>query len=181
MSTSPRLHRIQREGSWAVLSITTVLAACALTSQFPVLEVETERDAVLGCAGLEDELLRANALRDAILAEHGDLLASDAVGISTGIMTDPLIGGIATAAALPSQRRRYRQLQVAAGAAEARMIHVLTLREDEACPVAMSQDPARTERQILADLEHLEHRFSDANLTEREYRRERRELLDLVR
>jgi hypothetical protein len=154
---------------------------CMYTSQFPVLTVQSERDEALDCDDLEDELLRANALRDAIMEEHGDVLARDVAGGALDVAIDPVLGAATTAATAVARRKAYRRYREAAAATEARMIHVLALRAGRACAAVATQDPARTETQILADLEVLERRLDEGMLSDREHRRARKELLDMVR
>ena len=164
-------------GSAVVICLLT-LSACVSTSQFPILPLESAQDASLSCEELENELLRANAFRDAILDEQGDLLATDvAFGAVDVAMADPL--GAALSGVMGS--RRYRQYQEIVSAAEARMIHVLTLREARQCPAGPSGDSTRAEQQILAELHGLDQRLSAEEVSEQVYREERRELLDALR
>lgn len=166
-----------------LLVLSAALSACALNqSQFPVLPSESGGDAVLDCDGLEDELLRANALRDAILDEHGDVLALVVTGDVLDVLLSPVIGSIIiTAATLPGELRQLREYREAAAAAEARLIHVLTLKEARPCPAGLPQDSTRTEGQILSELEDLDRRIDEEELSQQAYRRERRKLLDSIR
>ncbi len=164
-------------GSAVVICLLT-LSACVSTSQFPILPLESDQDASLSCEELENELLRANAFRDAILEEQGDVLATDvAFGAIDVATADPL--GAAISGVMGS--RRYRQYQEIVSAAEARMIHVLTLREARQCPAGPSGDSTRAEQQILAELHGLDQRLSAEEVSEQAYREERRELLDALR
>lgn len=164
-------------GSAVVICLLT-LSACVSTSQFPILPLESDQDASLSCEELENELLRANAFRDAILEEQGDVLATDvAFGAIDVVTADPL--GAAISGVMGS--RRYRQYQEIVSAAEARMIHVLTLRKARQCPAGPSGDSTRAEQQILAELHGLDQRLSAEEVSEQAYREERRELLDALR
>ena len=164
-------------GSAVVICLLT-LSACTSTSQFPILPLESDQDASLSCEELENELLRANAFRDAILEEQGDVLATDvAFGAIDVATADPL--GAAISGVMGS--RRYRQYQEIVSAAEARMIHVLTLREARQCPAGPSGDSTRAEQQILDELHGLDQRLSAEEVSEQAYREERRELLDALR
>jgi hypothetical protein len=60
---------------WVVLFSAT-LPGCATQprSTYPVLEQTVASDADLDCAGFDDGLLNANAIRDAIHEEHGDVI-----------------------------------------------------------------------------------------------------------
>ena len=164
-------------GSAVVICLLT-LSACASTSQYPILPLESDQDASLSCEDLENELLRANAFRDVILEEQGDVLATDvAFGAISVATADPLGAALSGVLGLSS----HRQYQEAASAAEARMIHVLTLREARQCPAGPSGDSTRAEQQILAELHGLDQRLSAEELSEQAYREERRELLDALR
>lgn len=164
------------------LFLAVALSACASTqSQFPVLPLESEEDANLNCSELEEELLHANALRDAILEERGDELTMDILE-GAGVMADvPVIGAVVVGATLPSQIRQYREYREALVAAEERMIHVLTLREARRCLTDWSRDPDRTDQQILSELEELENGLDEGTLSEQEFQGKRRELLDSIR
>lgn len=162
----------------AVVICLLTLSACASTSQYPILPLESDQDASLSCEDLENELLRANAFRDVILEEQGDVLAMDvAFGAISVATLDPFGAALSGVLGL----RWYRQYQEAASAAEARMIHVLTLREARQCPAGPSGDSTRAEQQILAELHGLDQRLSAEELSEQAYRKERRELLDALR
>ena len=168
-------------GSAVVICLLT-LSACVSTSQFPILPLESDQDASLSCEELENELLRANAFRDAILEEEGDVLATElatdvAGGAFSVVTADPL--GAAISGVMGS--RRYRQYQEIVSAAEARMIHVLTLRKARQCPAGPSGDSTRAEQQILDELHGLDQRLSAEEVSEQAYREERRELLDALR
>lgn len=164
------------------LFLAVALSACASTqSQFPVLPLELEEDATLNCSELEDELLHANALRDAIVEERGDELTMDILE-GAGVMTDvPVIGAVVVGAMLPSQIRQYQEYREALIAAEERMIHVLTLREARRCPTDSSQDSDRTDQQFLSDFEYLKAGLDEGTLSEQEFQEKRRELLDSIR
>jgi hypothetical protein len=171
------LHACHTAVSAVVIS-QLALSACASASKFSLLPVESGKDTSLSCEGFENELLRANALRDAILEEQGDFLATGVTDGAISVVTaDPL--GAAISAAMGSSR--HRKYQEAASAAEARMIHVLLLREARQCPAGPSGDSTRTERQILSELQVLDRRLSTEDLSELTYRAERRELLDSLR
>ncbi len=172
-------------GSAVVICLLT-LSACVSTSQFPILPLESDQDASLSCEELENELLRANAFRDAILEEEGDVLATElatdvADGAMSVVMADPLGAVISGVGGSIRYRQRYRQYQEVVSAAEARMIHVLTLREARQCPAGPSGDSTRAEQQILAELHGLDQRLSAEEVSEQAYREERRELLDALR
>lgn len=168
-------------GSAVVICLLT-LSACVSTSQFPILPLESDQDASLSCEELENELLRANAFRDAILEEQGDVLATDvAFGAIDVATADPLGAAISGVTGSWRYRQRYRQYQEVVSAAEARMIHVLTLREARQCPAGPSGDSTRAEQQILAELHGLDQRLSAEEVSEQAYREERRELLDALR
>ena len=97
------------------------------------------------------------------------------------VLQPSVIDAVILAATLPGELRQLREYREAAAAAEARLIHVLTIKVTRRCPTSLSQDSTRTEQQILSELEDLDRRLNEGALSERDYRRERRELLDSIR
>lgn len=181
MTMSNPLSSLSKLALSCLLVLSAALSACVIQSQFPVLPSESGGDAVLDCDGLEDELLRANALRDAILDEHGDVLALVVTTDVLEMLQPSVIDAVILAATLPGELRQLREYREAAAAAEARLIHVLTLKEARPCPTGLPQDSTRTEGQILSELEDLDRRIDEEELSQQAYRRERRELLDSIR
>ena len=164
------------------LFLAMALSACASTgSQFPVLALESDEDAILNCSGLEEELLHANALRDAIFEERGDELTMDILGGAGAVAGVSVIDAVVVGAALPGQIRQYQEYRKALIAAEERMIRVLTLRVARSCQADSSQEPDRTDQQILSELDNLQNGLDEGALSEQEFQDRRRELLDSVR
>ncbi len=159
----------------------TVIGCAQQPSQFPILEVETAHDASLACDGLEDQLLRANALRDAIMREHGDVLAANVFSDATNVAFDPVFGTVEAVVSAPFRQKRYDHYREAAAAAESRIVHVLELRVTRPCRSGPTTDPALDERQIHEALRDLDARAAAKTLSTREYRQQRRALLDSVR
>ena len=63
-----------------VLSVALTGCASRSASSYPVLEQTKESDDDLTCRLLDEDILEANALRDQILDEHGDVIRDAVAG-----------------------------------------------------------------------------------------------------
>ena len=160
-----------------------VLTACGSQprSTYPVLEQTVESDAFLDCAGFDDELLKANAIRDAIFAEHGDVISDAYLSSTMDIVMDPvsgllgaLIGGISTSNA----SKKYLEAAAAAGL---RMEQMLVSKVEHTCPSGPTGDPSLTDSTVLNKLQKLESQLFQGEITQKQYISERRKLLDDLR
>lgn len=166
-----------------VLSILLLVVACAAQprSEYPVLEAVRASDAAADCAGLDDEILKANAIRDAIYEEHGDVVGGAVAGTAVDLAMDPVSGilsGIIGAAATSKATRKYR---TAAYAAEQRIEQLLADKDSKACPSGPNADPAMTDSLVLGALRASKAQLDQKEISEREYLSGRRRLLDALR
>lgn len=147
-------------------------------STHPVLVQVLESDAELDCAGFDDELLKANALRDAIYEEHGDVILDTSLGSAVDIATEPISGvliGILNAASTSKAAKRYIEAAAAAGL---RMEQLLDYKERDNCPSSPTADRSLTDSRILKDLQELKSRLDQQAVNAKQYNSERRKLLD---
>lgn len=165
----------------AILS--AVLTACGLQprSTYPVLEQTVESDADLDCAGFDDELLKANAIRDAVFEEHGDVINDAYLGTAVDIALDPITGiisGIGTGLSTSKASKTYLEVAAAAGV---RMEQMLVYKEEHNCPSGPTGDPSLTDFTVLIKLQDLESQLRQQKVTEKQYISQRRILLDGLR
>lgn len=163
------------------LSIALVGCASQHRSTFPVLQQVASNDKQLDCAGIDDELLKANAIRDAIYDEHGDVLNEAALVTAAYIVTDPITGLVVGAFEGLSASKSSRQYQKAAVAAEVRMVQLLDYKEQKSCPSGQTADPSREDASILAALRELDSSLLREEISPKEYVAARRQTLDDLR
>jgi hypothetical protein len=162
--------------------IMLTLCSCAHRSTYPVLPTTTERDPELTCPELDDEILKANALRDAIYDEHGEVLtqAVAEAALDTVFYTDPVFAAI-DIFELGLRRNKLKQYIEAAAAAEQRMQQVLTEKDQRSCPSGPTADETLTDSLILGRLRDLDEQLQREELQGSEYSKQRRELFDALR
>ena len=160
-----------------------MLIGCASQprSTYPVLEQIVESDVDLDCAGFDDELLKANAIRDEILDEHGDVVQAAAMGAAFDIAMDPISGILLGAIQGISTANASKTYLEAATAAGLRMEQMLNYKEAGHCPSGPTGDPGLTDSTALARLHDLEAQLRQEAITQAEYLSERRMVLDGVR
>ena len=134
-------HKRETGGVFWPLFLMAILFGCGSQprSEYPVLAQTVDSDTNLGCTGLEDELLKANALRDAIFEEHGDVIREATLreatfGSALILAGDPVFGilsGMLGAATISKQTKPYIE---AAAAAALRMEQLLVYKERDDCP-----------------------------------------------
>jgi hypothetical protein len=135
----------------------------------------------LGCNELEDELLKANAIRDAIYEEHGDVLKDAYASTALDMAIDPvsgLLGSVINGALTYKESTAYIEAEVAAGL---RMEQILVYKTQRDCPSGETGDSSQTERVLLKQLTDLEIQLSEEEITQEKYVSERRTILDLIR
>ncbi len=160
-----------------------LIGGCATQqrSQYPVLEPTLPSDAGLDCAALDDEVLKANAIRDAIYAEHGDVVSGAIAGSALEIAMDPLGGAISSLFGAAATSKAAKQYIRAAAAAELRMEYLLISKQKLSCPDSATADPALTEAAILAGLQEQKLLLDADKVSRRQYVFERRRLFDALR
>ena len=149
-------------------------------SRYPVVPKVTDRDPDLSCELLDDEILRANALRDAIYEEHNDVLdeaeieAWDIISATRrepeDIFVDMLLDELA-------EEDRSGEYMEAAGAAGQRLEQLLIYKEDRSC----SGPTSDLESSILTALSASRDQVRTGELNTVQYASRRRELLDALR
>lgn len=159
------------------------IAGCASQplSTYPVLERTLESDAALDCAGLDDEILKANAIRDAIYKEHGDVIQEAVIGSAVMIAVNPIQGVFDSIIAAGSASKGAKKYTEAATAAGARMEQILTDKKRDDCPTGPTADPELTDTLILNELRNLHSRLEKEEMNGKNYLLARRELLDGLR
>ena len=165
------------------LLVAVLLSGCSSQprSTYPVLPRVLESDSQIGCTGFDDELLKANAIRDEIYREHGDMIRAASLSVVTEIAADPLFGplsGLLRGAAASRAAARYME---AADAAGARMEQMLTYKERDACPSTPTADPQVTEPEILQKLRGLAAQLDSEVIDEGQYRADRQSVLGALR
>ncbi len=166
-----------------VLLAAGVLSGCGSQprSEYPLLEPSLASDAALDCAGLDDQLLKANALRDAIYAEHGDVMGGAVVATAVDVAAEPVTGvlfGMLAAASASKASKKYLR---AATAAEQRMEALLADKAARTCTSGPTEDPDMTDSLVLGALQEKKALFKQKHITQQQYDSERRKLLDELR
>jgi len=162
------------------------LAACATQyrSTYPVLERIAESDSDLGCAGFDDELLKANAIRDAIFDERGDVISDAYIASAVDVVSvavDPVGGMLGAAINGLSTSKASKTYIEAAAAAGLRMEQLLVYKQEHGCPSTSTGDPQLTEARVLTKLQQLEVQLCHEEITQAQHFSERRKLLDGLR
>lgn len=167
--------------------ICTVLCSCTgiqYRSQYPLLPRVTDRDPGLSCASLDDEILRANALRDAIYEEYSDVLDEEEIeawDVIRDVQRDPKDAFIdAIFRELRSQERSGQYMQAAAAAGQ-RLEQLLTYKDERTCTTGPTNDSSLTDTIILENLLSIREQLRAGELTSDEYASQRRNLLDMLR
>ena len=144
-----------------------LLAGCGSQprSTYPVLAQTVESDADMDCTGFDDELLKANAIRDAIFEEHGDVISGVLFGMIRGLSTS-------------KASKTYLEAAAAAGL---RMEQILVYKEQSNCPSGLTGDPSMSDSIVLIKLQDLESQLRQESITQKQYISERRTLLDDLR
>ena len=176
-------HRQETRNVLWGLVILGILVGCGAQprSTYPVLEEVVESDADLDCAGFDDDLLKANALRDAIFEEHGDVIRDAVLYSAVDILGNPVAGifsGVIGAAILSKESKHYIEAAAAAGL---RMEQLLVYKERDDCPSGPTGNPDLTDSIILAQLQDLGSQLDQQDITPKQYISERRKLLDGLR
>lgn len=168
--------------SLAVLLL-AVLAGCGSQprSTYPVLAQTVESDADMDCTGFDDELLKANAIRDAIFEEHGDVISDAYWGTALDVAAEPISGvlfGMIRALSTSKASKTYLEPAAAAGL---RMEQMLVYKEQSNCPSGPTGDPNLSDSIVLIKLQDLESQLRQESITQKQYISERRMLLDDLR
>ena len=163
--------------------LVSVFSGCASQSRstYPVLEQTLSTDDELDCLGLDDGILKANAIRDAIFREHGDVINEAVLGSVLEIAVDPVFGtlqSILAAVRTSKSAKKYIEAAVAAGS---RMEQLLEYKERDACPSGPTAIPELTDTDVLNGLRDLELQLEGAEVNGKDYIVARRALLDNLR
>jgi hypothetical protein len=164
------------------IALVAVLCGCATPlSTYPVLEETLMSDVSLDCGELDDEILKANAIRDAIFEEHGDVIQDTVLGSAALIAQDPISGILMSILASRTTSKAAKTYIEAAAAAGMRMEQLLVYKERDHCPDGPNADPERTDIQVLNDLTALETQLENEEVSSKAYISRRRELIDGLR
>jgi hypothetical protein len=146
-----------------------------------VLAQTVDSDADLDCTGFDDELLKANAIRDAVFDEHGDVIGQAAIGTAVDIATEPISGilfGLIRGLSTSKASKTYLEAAAAAGL---RMEQMLVYKDRNNCPSGPTGDPSLPDSTVLSMLQDLESQLRQEEITQKQYISERRILLDGLR
>lgn len=178
MSTEPR-----QCGALIAVILAAMLCGCASEprSIYPVFEQTLESDAALDCSGLDDEILKANAIRDAIFEEHGDVMDEAILSSAVNIATDPIFGAMHSIFIAGSASKAAKEYIEAASAAGVRMEQLLIYKERDDCLTGPTANPELTDTLVLNELRNLQSQFENEEVSEKSYILARRELLDSLR
>lgn len=166
-----------------VVVLLAILSACGSQprSTYPVLERTVESDANLDCPGFDDELLKANAIRDAIYEEHGDVIGDAVLASTLDVLTDPVTGLFSTVLRGSSASVATRKYAEAAIAAGQRMEQLLIYKEQRSCPSGPTGTPGLTDNDALATLQDLQRQLHQQEISQKVFLQQRRQLLDDLR
>lgn len=167
---------------WTVFLL-AILIGCGSQprSTYPVLAQTVDSDADLDCGGFDDELLKANAIRDAVFDEHGDVIGEAAFVTAADIATEPISGilfGLIRGLSTSKASKIYLEAAAAAGL---RMEQMLVYKERNNCPSGPTGDPSLPDSTVLSMLQDLESQLRQEEITQKLYISERRILLDGLR
>lgn len=167
---------------WPLVPL-TILVSCSSQplSVYPVLEQTLESDAELDCPALDDELLKANAIRDAVFKEHGDVISGAYVGTAVDIALDPISGLLSGMTRSLSVSKATKTYIEAAAAAGLRMEQLLEYKQRDNCPSGPTGDPDMTDTTALIALQDLESKLGREEITQNKYLQDRKKLLDALR
>ena len=164
-----------------VLSVALTGCASRSASSYPVLEQTKESDDDLTCRLLDEDILEANALRDQILDEHGDVIRDAVAGTAVDAVFDPvgaIMNGVWKSVSVSSSAKQYTAATAAAGS---RMQQLLVYKREKNCPSGVTANPMMDDYMILDGLEDAEKRFASGMITDKEYIEERVDLLNEAR
>lgn len=167
---------------WA-LCASAILIGCSSQprSTYPVLVQTVESDNELDCLGFDDELLKANAIRDAVFDEHFDVIDDAVLDSAMDIAIEPISGilaGLIRSLSVSSASKTYIEAAAAAGL---RMEQMLVYKERDNCPSGETGDANLTDSAVLHRLQDLESQLRQQEITEKQYVSERRATLDSLR
>ena len=167
----------------ALAATILVLSGCASEprSTYPVLEQTLAMDEKLVCVGMDDEILKANAIRDAIFEEHGDVIEQAVVGAAIDLAIDPVTGVLASIFNAGHTSRRTKAYIEAAAAAGVRMEQLLEYKNRDGCPSGPTAIPGLTDTLVLDKLRKLQSQLESEEVSGKSYISARRELLDDLR
>lgn len=183
MTLQRRRNKWRQSASFCLTFLIVTIAGCASqpVSTYPVLERNLETDAALDCAGLGDQILKANAIRDAIYEEHSDVIEDAVLESAANIAIDPVIGAFESLFAAGSASRAAKKYMEAATAAGVRMEQLLIYKERDDCPTGATADPALTDALVLNELRNLQSELEQEEINDKNYLTARRQLLDDLR
>lgn len=170
-----------------ILCVSAILNACSSQprSTYPVLAQIVESDDELNCIGFDDELLKANAIRDAVFDEHGDVMGEavlDAVFSTVDMANMPisvvLFGLLIRGLSASNPSKTYLEAAVAAGL---RMEQMLVYKDRDNCPNGPTRASSLTDSEVLHRLQDLESQLRQQEITEKQYISARRAMLDSLR
>lgn len=157
------------------------LCGCAIRSEFPVLPATTSHDASYSCAEIDDEIARANALRDAIYKEKWDQNAGHAAGVAVGAATSTT-HLVVDVLMLPRHANRQKKYREAADATEVRLQHLLIYKRDRQCrPWTGADESTLSEPEVLVGLLDADRNLKAGAISDSQAAAERRRLLDRLR
>ena len=130
-----------------ILCVSAILSGCSSQprSTYPVLAQIVESDDELDCSGFDDELLKANAIRDAVFDEHGDVMADAVLNSAAGIVEEPISGflfGLIRGLSASKASKTYLEAAAAAGL---RMEQMLIYKDRDNCPNGPTGDSSLTD------------------------------------
>ncbi|NND60736.1 MAG: hypothetical protein HKN49_10755 [Gammaproteobacteria bacterium] len=160
-----------------VMLIACTLTSCTQWSRFPELDRVMPADDELACDALDDEILKANALRDAIIDEQ-----LRRRGVMSGYTVGAALLSPLTLAGRTFKHKRidddYRR---AAIAAEDRMRHLLETKQANNCQQALTADAAMSEYRLLEKIIDADDRWLSGDIDSKSHRKERLILFDDLR
>ena len=157
-----------------VAMIMVLLCGCAAAppkSQYPVLSTTTENDMEFSCSEMDDEILKANAVRDAIFAERGAYIADKTANAvsNLALIQSPIlmVFDLLTLGTLNKTERHENYIEALLAATQ-RLRQLLIYKQDRGCPSGPTADPELTDNLILAQLQDLERQLEEEEITEKE-------------
>jgi hypothetical protein len=173
----------RQTGALVAAMLAAVLSGCASEprSTYPILEQTLATDEKLDCLRLDDEILKANAIRDAIFEEHGDVIETALISSAIDLAIDPLSGVLGSIFTAGSTSRSVKTYIEAAAAAGLRMQQLLEYKQRDNCPSGPTALPELTDTLVLNSLRKLQSQLENEEVEGKNYISARRELLDNLR
>jgi len=165
-----------------IACLSAALACCAATPKnpYPMLPAPGKLEQNLDCAGLEDQIEKADAIRWSIRESGVNMPATSGqdalVAVAWIAQVASFAGGPPVIGGNPGNKPVYSLTR-----ADARIEKLLAMKRDRSCPANSTGAAGVTDLDALARLENLARSYSAKQLKEKEFLQERTTVFDSLR